>query len=572
MRQWAAVTTRTWRSFFAALAAFALVATASTAASAYSFPRVKVLEPNVAFWKRVYAVWSVNDIAFHDDQDFRILYTVKRVPARGKRIDGKTRRQAIKETKAEILAALATLDKKQPKSAEGLSGLEKEIFENLKDVKRADKYRRTSHLRAQNGLRERFRQGYIRAGEFEPEVRAYLKKAGLPEEIVALAYVESLMTVRAVSHAGAQGIWQFMPATGREYMQVHSVLDERHDPVLATIAAAKYLNTARKRVGPWPVAITSYNYGRSGVRRLIKQAGSDDLGVILQKAKSPRFQIAARNYYASFLAVADVLKAPQKYFPGAKQRPPWKYDIVRLPFPMTAKQIVANSSLTKAQLTKLNPALTKKARDGKAVLPMGMALRVPKGKKKTITAGLLSTSKDERVAALSTVGKRHRANGKDTIQKIAKRYKVPAQQVADLNGTTVDAVPKKRARVAIPQRPIRFSMLPSARNVDVPAASPLGPDVRLAKATTVESAPPKAKKSRKRKKKRAPERVKVKLVSVVSLPDPSAEQALLEVDATVGDPAPLPQVDMVVGTEGADAFAVVPAEESDVADEPRPTS
>jgi membrane-bound lytic murein transglycosylase D len=259
---------------------------AAPAAAAYEFPRVDGLEGNVAFWRNVYAVWSENEIAFHDRKDFHIVYRVVKVPPR---TDGKARRKAIVKARSELTAALKQLNKTQPKTGDGLEGVELEVWTNLKDIRHADKYRRLSTIRAQNGLRERFVAGYVSAGAYERQIRDRLALAGLPEEIVALAYLESLMDIRAVSHAGAVGMWQFMRPTAKEYMHVNNVVDERMDPIIAADAAAKYINQALKEVGPWPVAITSYNYGRAGMRRAIKGAGSDDLGVILKKFTSKRF-------------------------------------------------------------------------------------------------------------------------------------------------------------------------------------------------------------------------------------------------------------------------------------------
>ncbi len=455
------------------VAAFLLVGLLAVPAAAEDFPKVKGLEDNVEFWKKVYAVWSVNDIAFHDPSDFSLVYRVIRVPGKGKTENGVTRRQAINAGRKELNAALRSLHKKQPKTDKGLNDVEKEVFNNLSKVKRKDKYNRASSIRVQNGLREKFVKGYIAAGAWEADVKARLKRAGLPEDIVALAYVESLMDLRARSHAGAVGPWQFMRPTAKEYMQVHLVLDERFDPIIATDAAAQYLNTAKKNVGPWPVAITSYNYGRAGMRRGIKAAGTTDFATILAKFKSSRFGFAARNYYASFLAVHDVLAHQDAYFKDIQRETAWSFDVVRLPFPVLAPQLDKSGALTTEHLEYYNPSLTPEALAGQVVLPYGLPLRVPAGSRDAFYMTVLGFSADERKKAEYHVRTWAKANGRQTIEQIARLHGVSGAKVAKMNRTKPEAKPAKGTKVSIPSVPVKYSLFPEAVNVGIPPAPPL---------------------------------------------------------------------------------------------------
>jgi membrane-bound lytic murein transglycosylase D len=471
----------------AALAATLLCASSS---AAYEYTRVPRLEPNVAFWQKVYVTWSVDDIALHDTEDFKLVYRVVRVPARGQKENGLTRAQAITQASTETREALRRLDNMRPMSADGLNDVEKEIFERLKNVARADKYAFSTRVRAQNGLRERFLQGYRAAGAWEPEVRERLKEAGLPEDLVALAYVESLMTIRAKSHAGAVGIWQFMPATGREYMHVNSVVDERMDPILATDAAAKYINTALKNVGPWPVAITSYNYGRGGMKRAITETGSTDLAVILERYKHKNFGFAARNYYASFLAVHDVLHNPERFLGKIEQKPAWRYEIVRLPFPVLSNQL-ASTGVDKDTLIYMNPGLTEAARSGQEALPRGLPLRVPTGKGETFVRQVLALSQTERAKADRLARVTHKANGKETPAHIAKTYGVSVDVVAKAAGVGEGVKVKKGTLLALPSTKQRYSLFPNAKSLGIPDAPHLDEGVRLAALTSTDAQPAK---------------------------------------------------------------------------------
>lgn len=531
-------------------------------ALADGFERVPVIEDNVAFWRKVYAVWGVNDIALHDREDLAVVYRVVRVPGRGQKKNGLTRGQAISKARDEVIAALASLDKKQPKSAEGLSGVEKEVYENLQHVTKKDKYKRPADIRAQNGLRERAREGWIALGRYEAGVRAEIRKAGMPQDILALAFVESLFNIKAVSHAGAAGMWQFMPYTGREYMHVNEVVDERIDPILATEAAMKYLKSARKLLGAWPLAITSYNYGRSGMKRASQAVGSTDFGVIYQKYKSnKRFGFAAKNYYASFLALLDVIRKPESYFKGATQKSGWRFDVIRLPFPVLAPQLAKLGAISADELASYNPALTRRARSGDVALPRGLPLRVPYGKGDDVLAKVLGMSFDERKKALHHIREWHRANGRQTLASIAKRYGVKEIEVASLAGLPLGATPAKGVRVPIPSREARYSLFPEARGLEIPYAPPLPEAVAVV--TPVQ--PPPEPERPKRVVARVDDRPKVKLVSLkVSALDPP----LPGVDLIAGaDLPPLGEVDVIAGDPGMNA--PWPLDDA-AADAPRP--
>lgn len=98
---------------------------------------------------------------------------------------------------------------------------------------------------------------------------------GLPEELQALAIIESGLDPRAESRVGAKGMWQFMYGTAKHYgLHVDSFVDERMDPIKSCMAAAEYFQDAYEMFGDWNLAIASYNCGAGNVRKAIKRAGS----------------------------------------------------------------------------------------------------------------------------------------------------------------------------------------------------------------------------------------------------------------------------------------------------------
>jgi membrane-bound lytic murein transglycosylase D len=525
-----------------------LVLVASPALAGPGFERVPLLEPNVKFWRKVYAVWSGNQIAFHDTRTFDV-YRVVRVPARGKKVDGLTRSQTIQKAKKELITALANLEKKKKhKSCDGLSGLEKEVCDNLKGSTRPDKYTRTgATLRAQNGLYERSRKGWISFGRYEKDVRRELRKSGLPEELIALAFLESLYNIRAESVAHAVGMWQFLKPTARDYMHVNHVIDERVDPVIATISATKYLRQSRKRLGAWPLAITSYNIGRAGMARGVKATGSKDLGVIIQNYKKKSFGFAAKNYYATFIALQDVIKNPNAYFPGVRRQPHWQFDVVRLPFDVTVPQIVKTGAIDLDTFKMLNPALTRQAREGRAVLPRGFSLRVSKNTSGSFLQKLGTIGKRQRQKNSLHVRAWHKANGRQTIKTIAKRYKADPDVVAAMAGMEVAEKPAKGQRVPIPSSKVGYTLLPEARGMKVPGAPVVKPLVASKIEPPSEEELAALERRPKKAKKREPPPPKGPTVRLVRLTSKPVPKDVPVVDAIAGGEGIPALVDAVAG-------------------------
>lgn len=544
----------------AVVVALSLVVLAAAPARAVppEFEKPSALVPNVAFWKRVYGEWRLDDIALHDEEDLGVVYRVVRVPKRGQKDDrGRTRKQAISDARAEVEVAMRALAKKQPKDETGLTGLEKEVFIALKASTRPDKYTRTAKIRGQNGLYERFVQGYSNSGLYERFITEELARNGLPKELIGIAFVESLFAVQAKSHVGAAGVWQFMSYTGREYMQLNPVVDERWDPILATEAAAKYLKQAKKELSTWPLAVTSYNYGRGGMKGLARAAGTNDFNVILAVTKGKRFGFAARNYYASFLAVLEILDEAPVRFAGVQKKPAWSYDIIRTPFPVFSTQLVGTSLVDQATFEWLNPALSTNAARGRLPLPHGMSVRVPKGQGDAIVSALLALPAHDKQKAMRVAKAVHTAPTKQKLVDVAKKHGVPVELVAARNGIAKDHVLAKGDRVVIPPPQPKTSLLPEARGMPLPAM--IEAPVLLADAAELlpeaVPAPPK-KHGLNAEPLLTASALKgtVRLVRVKSAP--LSFEPLPGIDAVAGAAIALPAIDVMAGDPGANTGSV----------------
>lgn len=113
-----------------------------------------------------------------------------------------------------------------------------------------------------------------KAAYYFPMFERYLDQYDIPLEMKYLAIVESALNPRAKSRVGATGLWQFMYQTGRQYdLKISSYVDERQDPVKATIAACEYLSDLYRIFGDWDLALAAYNSGPGNVSKAIRRSG-----------------------------------------------------------------------------------------------------------------------------------------------------------------------------------------------------------------------------------------------------------------------------------------------------------
>ncbi|HEX8091688.1 MAG TPA: lytic transglycosylase domain-containing protein, partial [Blastocatellia bacterium] len=116
--------------------------------------------------------------------------------------------------------------------------------------------------------------GIERSSAYLKMARAEFRRAGLPEDLVWLAHVESVWNPDAMSPAAAGGLWQFIPKTAMEYgLAVEVGNDERSNPMKQTRVAAEYLHDLYTIFGDWALAMAAYNSGEPRVMEAIVKNG-----------------------------------------------------------------------------------------------------------------------------------------------------------------------------------------------------------------------------------------------------------------------------------------------------------
>lgn len=155
-------------------------------------------------------------------------------------------------------------------------------------------------------------QRYFDRGEaLRPHIEAILKENEVPTELYYLAMIESGFVTHAKSHAKAVGVWQFMPGTARNYgLQVNSHVDERHNWIKSTEAAASYLKDLNNVFGSWYLALAAYNAGEHRIVRSIMKGKTRDFWALAEAGLLPKETL---NYVPKFLAAHIVGKNMKRF-------------------------------------------------------------------------------------------------------------------------------------------------------------------------------------------------------------------------------------------------------------------
>jgi len=424
------------------------VAGAVSAGSTH-FPRYKELEPNVAFWRDSFTKWTSKQIAFHDVEHLDLVYSVlsiedivRSVPQRQQEDAIRARRKAEGER---LEAMLQRIGAGQSRTEE-----EHRIVRAIARIGHEPEYATTlaTQVRSQRGLGDKFCGAMQRAYAYLPMMREIMRSQQVPEELVALPLVESGYQIGADSSVGAAGIWQFMPGTGRLYLDVNDSYDDRRDPLRATEAAARMLRKSYDTLGSWPLAITSYNHGLGGVANAVKTMGTTHFGVIARHYKGKTFGFASRNFYAEFLAASDAVQHAEEIC-GPIKVEAYRPEEFTLESSASLRDLARAAGTTPDELEAINPALRDSVVRGNKRVPAGYRLNLPKGTRESfavayaksgrpggavVAQASVASGSAVTTAAASAAPRNHRVARGQTLSQIANRYGTSVSTLQEMNG------------------------------------------------------------------------------------------------------------------------------------------
>lgn len=148
----------------------------------------------------------------------------------------------------------------------------------------------------------------LRMERYLPYIHSQVLERNLPGELALLPIIESALDPYAFSPGGAAGLWQFMPATARQFGLARNWwYDGRRDPVAATDAALTYLENLYARFGDWSLAIAAYNAGEGNVQRAIRRASGRTNFWTLPLPRE------TKAYVPRLFAISAVVNDPERY-------------------------------------------------------------------------------------------------------------------------------------------------------------------------------------------------------------------------------------------------------------------
>ena len=390
------------RFLFAFLGAAIFLATGNGfSAQEIPFPVSARLAGAVEFWKQIFTHFGANEAVFFDPLDPQKIYSVLRAP----------------------------------ETDEGRAMIEKERRRIIADY---DLNEEEGRVRSQRGVQERFLSGLRISGRYTTQMQKIFRAEGLPAELAFLPLVESSFNVRARSTVGAVGIWQFMPDTGKKFLRIDDTVDERKDPLASTRAAARLLRENYKLFGNWPLAITAYNHGTEGIFRGMNATGSQNLEDLIGRYQSPTFGFASKNFYAEFLAAAEIAKDSEAYFPFLRSLRPLTFREVEIKRSVQIQALLRSAAIKQNDFLDWNPALSPRTK----YLPAGYSVKVPEDKVDsflTVHRRLADTPEPKSVASVT----KRRSAG------------LESQQKADVRKTGLQRKGSKRRAVKGMPKPIR---------------------------------------------------------------------------------------------------------------------
>jgi membrane-bound lytic murein transglycosylase D len=185
-----------------------------------------------------------------------------------------------------------------------------------------------------------------------------LERRNMPSELALLPFIESAFNPQAVSTAKAAGMWQFMPATGKEYdLKQNAFRDDRRDVLASTRAALDYLQMLYGMFNDWHLALAAYNWGQGSVKKAIERNQKKGLGTSYEELNMP---METRMYVPKLQAVKNIVAHPDTYnstLPVIENHP--FFDTVSIDRDIDVPLAAKLAEVDEADFRALNPSINR---------------------------------------------------------------------------------------------------------------------------------------------------------------------------------------------------------------------
>lgn len=211
-------------------------------------------------------------------------------------------------------------------------------------------------------------------GRWKPLFEDALRRAHLPLSLIYVSMIESGYDPLDRSHAGAVGLWQFMPEGGRIYgLRLDYWIDERRDPEKATQAFVHYIGDLKERFGAWPLTLAAFNAGYGAVLRAMQKYNTNDYWELCKHEDGLPWETTLYVPKAMAVAIVGTNRALFGY-DDVVPDPPYAYDRVTVPTSMSVASIARAAGVSTADIIALNPELRRNRTP-----PEPWQARVPRG-------------------------------------------------------------------------------------------------------------------------------------------------------------------------------------------------
>ncbi|MDD0852604.1 transglycosylase SLT domain-containing protein [Halobacteriovorax sp. GB3] len=285
-----------------------------------------------------------------------------------------------------------------------------------------------------------------RAGRYAPVLGKILEDHGLPRDLIFLAMAESGFQNKAKSWAKAVGPWQFMPYTGRRYgLHIDWYIDERRDPIKATIAASKYLKKLYGDFGAWELAAAAYNAGEGKMSRAIRRYRTENFWRI---RKGRYLKPETKNYVPKIMALAIIGKNLKSFgFEEIEFHEPLDFEEVKVQGGTDLMMVAQALDVEFEEIQRLNPEVLR------WFIPNSIesyTLRVPVGKK----VAWNECCREAKLLASDFQNYRVRGS-RTTLKDVARKFKIKDPKVLLALNPVVKSTRsrlKKGEKISIPFR------------------------------------------------------------------------------------------------------------------------
>ena len=281
-----------------------------------------------------------------------------------------------------------------------------------------------------------------RAGRYAPVLSKIMADNGLPRDLIYLAMAESGFQNHARSWAKAVGPWQFMPYTGRKFgLNIDWYVDERRDPLKASIAAANYLKTLHNLFGSWELAAAGYNAGEGKIARATKMYKSKDFWRLTQ---GRYLRPETKNYVPKIMALAIIGKNLDVFgFHEINFEKALDYEEIMIKGSADLYEVAEVLELDFEEVKRYNPEIV---RWQTPPYMEAYPLRVPVGAKDA-----WDEYKDKDTVVADNF-KTYVTPGDSSFNQISKKFKVPTNVLNDLNPELTDNHLAPKTVVLLPFR------------------------------------------------------------------------------------------------------------------------